>query len=478
MSLWQPRSLQQLVLVSFFVALAPLCLAILFTVDTLGELSEKNRQVTHTVVDATRLGQEIQRDVLELERRARQYLALADIELAQLFERERHIVSDKLVALQESMPSTSPDIGGLRGSLARLSLPTPLITGENTTAEGATQQEDRLDHDFSVISEQSRAVRTWLDSSVDQLVRRNAVEAQSLIDNLILQLSLLAAATLALLSLLAFWINKPVRDLTKEIHQLGTTGLSHSIEISGPLELQALGSELEWLRKSLHESEQQKEQFLRHISHELKTPLSSLREGADLLADQVTGRMSQQQLEIVDIVRRNSIELQRLIENLLDYNRLPAQALSREEFNMDTLWRELLANYRLSIDKKALRLNIKGEVETWVADRDKLKTSLDNLLSNAINYTPEGGNIDIVWRADGDDLVIDVANSGDPIPTEDADRVFQPFFQSEAKRIGPIKGSGIGLSVAREYIEAQGGTLVLHTHPRLPICFRLTCPAY
>lgn len=477
MSLWQPRSLQQLVLVSFFVALAPLCLAILFTVETLGELSEKNRQVTHTAVDATRLGQQIQRDVLELERRARQYLALADIELAQLFERERDMVSDKLVALQEIMPSTSPDIGGLRGSLARLTLPPPL-NAEDSTAEATARRQSRLEHDFSLINEQSQAVRTWLDSSVDQLVRRNAAEARSLIDNLILQLSLLAAVTLALLLLLAFWINKPVRDLTKEIHQLGTTGLSHPIEISGPLELQALGSELEWLRKSLHESEQQKEQFLRHVSHELKTPLSSLREGTDLLADQVTGRMSQQQLEIVDIVRRNSIELQRLIENLLDYNRLPAQELSREEFNMHTLWRELLANYRLSIDKKALHLNLKGRVETWVADRDKLKTSLDNLLSNAINYTPEGGNIDIVWRTEGNDLVIDVANSGDPIPTEDTERVFEPFFQSEAKRIGPIKGSGIGLSVAREYIEAQGGTLALHKHPRLPICFRLTCPAY
>ncbi|MDZ7782405.1 MAG: HAMP domain-containing sensor histidine kinase [Halioglobus sp.] len=477
MSLWQPRSLQQLVLISFFAALAPLCLAILFTVETLGELSEKNRRVTHTVVDATRLGQEIQRDVLELERRARQYLALADLELAQLFKRERDIIMEKLTSLQRIMPTTSPDIGGLRRSLARLSLPRPL-TEEEVTAGAAMPRESRLDHDFAVINEQRQAVRTWLDSSVDQLVRQNAVEAESLIDNLILQLSMLAAATLALLLLLAFWINKPVRDLTKEIHQLGTTGLSHSIEISGPLELQALGSELEWLRKSLHESEQQKEQFLRHISHELKTPLASLREGADLLADQVAGRMSQQQLEIVDILRRNSIELQRLIENLLDYNRLPAQELSCEEFNLDALWRELLANYRLSIDKKALYLNTKGAVATWVADRDKLKTSLDNLLSNAINYTPEGGNIDIVWGAHDDELVIDVANSGDPIPTEDAERVFQPFFQSEAKRIGPIKGSGIGLSVAREYIEAQGGTLVLHKHPKLPICFRLTCPAY
>ena len=101
-----------------------------------------------------------------------------------------------------------------------------------------------------------------------------------------------------------------------------------------------------------------------------------------------------------------------------------------------------------------------------------------NLLSNAINYSPAGGNIDVVWRENSDDLIIDVANSGRPIPPEDAERVFEPFFQSTTQRTGPLKGSGIGLSVARECIEAQGGTLTHTSHSTLPICFRLICPAH
>jgi two-component system sensor histidine kinase GlrK len=310
------------------------------------------------------------------------------------------------------------------------------------------------------------------------LLRKNAAEADKLIDALVWQLSGLAFATLALLLICAYWINKPVKSLTQEIHLLGTAGLSHGIEISGPLELQALGSKLEWLRRSLHESEQQKQQFLRHISHELKTPLSSLREGADLLAERVTGHLSQQQYQIVEIVRQNGIDLQRLIENLLDYNQLPHQDLTFEDVHLQHLWQELLGNYRLSIDKKALQMELHGTVDRWVADRYKLKTTLDNLLSNAINYTPEGGRIDIVWRLEGDTLVIDVANSGEAIPVEDTERVFEPFFQSASKRNGPIKGSGIGLSVARECIEAQGGTLSMATHDSLPICFRLICCAH
>ena len=478
MSFWQPRSVLQLVLVSFFAALAPLCIAILFTVQTLGELTDKDRDVTQLVVEVTRLGQEVQHEVLELERRAGQYLALSDPNLAQLFERERSILSEKLLKLQDRMPSFGPDADGLMASIARLTL-----TDDNSllppgTESTKTPLDQRLNQSFTIINAQRDAVNKWLLSSVDQLLEKNATEADSLIDSLVLQLSVLASATLALLLLFTYWINKPVKDLTQEIHLLGTAGLSHTIEISGPLEMQALGSKLEWLRQSLHDSEMQKQQFLRHISHELKTPLSSLREGADLLSEQITGHLSQQQHEIVSIVQQNGIELQRLIENLLDYNQLPSQEVEFEELHIETLWQELLGNYRLSIEKKSLQLKLQGDVSTWVADRYKLRTTLDNLLSNAITYTPDGGSVDVTWYSENASLVIEVANSGAPIPAQDVERVFEPFFQSTAQRTGPLKGSGIGLSVARECIEAQGGTLSLAPNSTLPVCFRLICPAH
>jgi two-component system sensor histidine kinase GlrK len=121
---------------------------------------------------------------------------------------------------------------------------------------------------------------------------------------------------------------------------------------------------------------------------------------------------------------------------------------------------------------------VQGLATNWEADRYKLRTALDNLLSNAVNYTPEEGRIEVVWRRDDANLVVEVANSGEPIPEEDAERVFEPFVQSSAKRSGPIKGSGIGLSVARECMEVQGGSLSLIDHPELPVCFRIICPAH
>ena len=473
-SIWQPRSLSQLVLVSFLVALAPIGWAIFVTVQTLGELADKDRSLTRVVVEATRLGQEIQGDIIELERRALQYIAVGDPELAELFQRERSNLSDKLRSLQSHLPPDIPDIENLLMLLDAAQLPAVSHPASTVHNKGITQFKLQLQE----INDQSKAVKNALLISIDHLLSSNAEEADNNIEFLLMQLGLLVAGTLALLLLIAHWINRPVRDLTDEIHQLSTAGLSHPIEISGPAELQSLGSELERLRLSLHESELQKQQFLRHISHELKTPLASLREGADLLADQVPGHLSQQQREIVDIVRQNGIDLQRLIENLIDYNRLPQQDLNVTQFSLADLLKELLENYNLTISNKGQLLRCSNDVPDWTADRYKLKTSLDNLLSNAVHYAPEGGELIVSCSVSNDTLQIDVANSGDPIPVEDRERVFEPFVQSVAKRSGPIKGSGIGLSVARECIEAQGGSLVLAQHPTLPVCFRLLCPAH
>lgn len=477
MSFWRPRSVLQLVLIGFFTAVAPLCLAILFTLQTLESLASRERAVTRQVIEVTRLGQEIEGELREMERHTRQYLALLDRDLRELAEQERSRLLAQLAELKLRVGSESSAASTLTKSLDELELaviPTP-TPGLAKLAN--TQYKAYLDQKFSEISKQRGELLQWLEAWVDRLLDDSAARAELVIDSMLLLLTFLALTTLALLLLFSYWINRPVQELTREIDKLGTTGLGDTVRISGPEEVAALGRKIDWLRGKLHEADKQKQQFQRHISHELKTPLASLREGTDLLAEQVTGHLSQQQQEVIDIVRQNAIELQRLIENLVDYNQMPEQELVSENIDLGALWKEILGSYLLSIDQKQLKLDVQSKLTHWVADRHKLKTSLDNLMSNAVNYTPEGGVIQVVWRQQAAKLTIDFANSGDPIPAVDAERVFEPFFQSNAKRTGPIKGSGVGLSVARECIELQGGTLTLVQHKSLPVCFRLRCPA-
>ena len=128
----------------------------------------------------------------------------------------------------------------------------------------------------------------------------------------------------ALAILFAVLIARPIRQLDQAIRQMGTADFTHAIEVNGPQDLRYLGQRLEWLRTRLHELEEQQNRFLRHVSHELKTPLTAVREGAELLRDNVGGELSPEQREIVRIVRENTLSLQKLIEDLLTYHQTRA----------------------------------------------------------------------------------------------------------------------------------------------------------
>src|SRR5207302_1479118 len=129
---------------------------------------------------------------------------------------------------------------------------------------------------------------------------------------------------LALAILFAVLIARPIRQLDQAIRQMGTADFTHAIEVNGPQDMRYLGQRLEWLRSRLSDLEEQQNRFLRHVSHELKTPLTAVREGVELLRDNVGGKLQPEQREIVRIVRENTLSLQKLIEDLLTYHQTRA----------------------------------------------------------------------------------------------------------------------------------------------------------
>ncbi|MCB1668003.1 MAG: HAMP domain-containing histidine kinase [Pseudomonadales bacterium] len=462
MSFWQPKSVLQLLLLGFLIVVAPLGLAIMHTVQTLGDLSEKNRAVTAKVISLNRQGQGLQRDLLDLERRGRQYQALKNDELLDLFQREREMILVKLNELELLVEKSPSVLAQLRQQLVSL--------------EPGRQNPDVLIEQFSQVADARFAASEWLKDEVDFRITAHAQESDRIKDSLLLMVLLMVLATLSLMLFFGYWINRPIQNIVEKIERLGHGDLGKAITVSGPQEIRDVGLQLEWLRSRLDKIDQQKLQFLRHMSHELKTPLANLREGSDLLAEEVLGGLTRQQQEVVTIVQRNSIELQRLIENLLDYTHLSDQVLNPEPVIITELASALLQNYRMSIESKGLRMTTQLDDSEIMVDKQKLKVALDNLISNAVNYTPENGEIEITGGIDRGLLDLSVANSGSAIPEQEREHLFKPFYQGSSVRRGPIKGSGIGLSVAQESIEAQGGSLQLVDHASLAVCFRLICP--
>jgi two-component system sensor histidine kinase GlrK len=293
------------------------------------------------------------------------------------------------------------------------------------------------------------------------------------------QAAALIPGTLILVLFFLVLIGRPMRQVDRAIRELGKGDFSRSISVTGPTDIETLGRQLEWLRHRLKESTDEKNKFLRHMSHELKTPLANIREGTELLLDGSVGPLDHQQREVTGILRENSLKLQKLIENLLTFSawQTKTAALELSEFELKPLVFSTLSQHRLVISNRKIKLEIEVKPITVRADEGKLRLVLDNLLSNAIKFTPDSGTIRIKAEMQGPQLIIDVADNGPGVAPEDAPRIFEAFYQGRRPQGGPVGGTGIGLSVVNECVLAHGGSVELlkekghgaHFQVRLPL---------
>src|SRR5262249_48865008 len=178
-------------------------------------------------------------------------------------------------------------------------------------------------------------------------------------------------------------------------------------------DLKYLGNRLDWLRQRLIELEQQKRLFLRHVSHELKTPLTALREGSELLVEGTAGPLSPRQREIVEILRQKSSHQQRLIEDLLNYHRAQESMgrLEVKSVQLDNVVEQVLEDHRLAVQARGIRADLNLKPVTLLADEEKLRAVAANLVSNAVKYSPDGGMISLALQQQGDDVVLDIGDT-------------------------------------------------------------------
>jgi two-component system sensor histidine kinase GlrK len=275
------------------------------------------------------------------------------------------------------------------------------------------------------------------------------------------QSAVLIGLTALLVTMFTVLLVRPIRQIDRAISQLGKGTFSRPIAVRGPTDLVDLGQQLEWLRIRLLELAQERNRFLRHMSHELKTPLANIREGTELLMDGAVGELDSAQREVATILRDNGIKLQQLIENLLSFSAWQARhaGLEISEFRLRPLIKSALETHQLALLAQRAHLDLKVQDVQLRADRAKLKLILDNLLSNALKYSPRGGTIHIHARADKEVLVLDVADTGPGISQEERSAIFEAFYSGRAPTAGHLKGTGIGLSVVSEFVQAHGGSI-------------------
>lgn len=346
-------------------------------------------------------------------------------------------------------------------------------------------QEDALFRILGNAAPDSAAARDALDGfwTLNNLGRNILAESQGFIRDEVSriqeaaagakrQLVMQAAVFIAAAFVLAVWysrlINRPIRALEEAINKLGKGDRTESIRVAGPKDLHELGMELDGLRQRLLALEQQKELLLRNVSHELKTPLATIREGIELLSDRVPGALTREQSEIIEIVRADSIKLQRLIEDLVRLNAAQGAATSMtwQPVDLRALLDEVLDEHRLLIAGRGLTIRPRIEPVTVPGDRGKLKAVFENVVSNAIKYSPDGGEIVIALRRDAERVIVDVADEGPGVEPADRQKIFDVFYRAGARAAGPVKGSGVGLAIAQAYVHLHKGTIEVVDAPK------------
>ena len=219
----------------------------------------------------------------------------------------------------------------------------------------------------------------------------------------------------------------------------------------------------------LSELEADRARVLRHLSHELKTPLAALREGVSLLRDEVVGPLTAEQREVTGILEHNTAVLQCQIEELLNYHAtvLDAVVVQRRRVDLRALLEGVVASHRLQLQGQKLSVTIDCHCGQACLDPDKMRVALSNMLSNAIVYSPVGGEIRFaVAPVEGNKLFIDCIDAGPGVAPADIERIFDPFVQGGRRPAAGQHGSGVGLSIVREVAAAQGGRVYLLPTPQ------------
>lgn len=478
----RPRSIFSLILLGYALIALPILIVSATAAFYAKNLADDSNQLLNSGIRVIQKSQMLEDSLLAIDRMVQQYKILDDSRSIKSYPDRKLEASAALVYLGESPQYRNGDWQlGVIGADIRL-LDDALKKNDSKAPE-LTQALEKFAEVHKLANEATDQAHKFIATEASAIEQRAVVH-----ENFLITLSaflLPIAGGIALLS--AYYVVSPLRKIDRVIRDLGADRLDNPISISGPQELQQLGQELDWLRTRLLTIDQDKNRFLRQMAHELKTPLASVREGVELLAEGVTGSLSEQQAEVVGILNNNSFELQNLIENLLDFEewREKAGRLDLSIFPMRPLVDRCVHRYRVLIASRNLTFSINCEQFQVYADRERLRMTLDNLISNAIKFSPKAGTVLIAARLEAvksnsvkatNELLIEITDEGPGIAANDRKNIFDPYFTGTPPAGRHLQGTGIGLAVVNDCVKAHSGTIVVVDRPNKGASFLIRLP--
>ncbi|MBW9253633.1 HAMP domain-containing sensor histidine kinase [Acidithiobacillus ferriphilus] len=469
----RPSSISKLAVIGFGLVIVPLVLVIVSVTISIAHFAEQGQVSILRAVAMSDAANRMNNAVRSMERYGLQYTVLQDQALLVLYDQSftEYKKSSARFAAAGPSPVDRRRLQRLADHLAHARQMLPLVSlGGNRGA---------LESDFSRASAEAQHLQSDVNEGISTEVAKLGTRALAIKRLTIVEVLLVLPLSIAFAILFIVLITRPIRRLDQAVSGLGDGDLETPIAVQGPRDIASLGDRLEWLRNRLNALEAAKLHFLRQLSHELKTPLTAIREGAELLQEDLGHELgADEQQEIVHIVRDNSLRLQRLIEDLLRFSLAegPVGAGMVQDISLTAVVEDLLLSYKPSLRSKSLHLVTELADVRVRGHEDRLRTICDNLLSNGVKFSPQNATIRIYLQVQDEQAVLDVQDEGPGVAPAEREKIFDILYRGEASDAGKVEGSGLGLAIAREYVLSYGGSLELLDKETPGACFRLRLP--
>jgi two-component system, OmpR family, sensor kinase len=278
------------------------------------------------------------------------------------------------------------------------------------------------------------------------------------------------ALALVLALFIAFWVARwvvdPIQKLVNATHEF-SGGEAKPLELKGPREVRELADAFNQMMERVQVGQRAQREFVANVSHELKTPLTSIQGFSQAILDG-TAYTLEQQKQSAQVIFNEAERMYRMALNLLDLTRLDAGIadLKRAPVDLTALLKSIGERFAPQAHKAGVTLEIKSAdlLPIITGDGDRLAQVLTNLVDNALKFTKLGGRVLVSTILAGNFIDITVADTGVGIPPEALPRIFDRFYQADVSRRGGKKhGAGLGLAIVREIVEAHGGKISVHS---------------
>ncbi len=457
------------------MVMLPLMLALGSALYSLEKMSGFSREAVYRSVHMTQGSRMLLEQLIAMERSAKQFLILEDPTFLDNYYRNRESFVTTLKELFTSVDRHSAlerKLGKLEGY--EFDLYTLLLEPgiDNQTKLAAADQFGSLRELADQIWRLSIEV---VAGNLEQLQLRSKQARQQTLRNL----TILMPVAVLLLIFFIYLIIRPIRQLEAAIRRLGDRNFEAPIEVKGPKDLELLGQALDWLRTRLRMLEAEKQRFMRNISHELKTPLANIHEGVELLHDRVVGELNTEQNEIVQIISSNASKLYHMIEDLIRYSQMQQveENLRPQVINMALLVEEVIEEYSVRLRINNIRIHSQLKPVEILGFPMFLRTMVDNLVSNAVKYSPPNSVIRVTLFRRRGVLYFEIHDQGPGIPPEERKRVFDALYQGSTGRKLGIEGTGLGLAIVNECVIMHRGQVeILEPSDGKGAYFRVSIP--